>query len=299
MTAAPFTRERAEWVLTVACRSEALNVSGATRLRFGENAIYYLPHEEKVVRIGRSIVAAAKEILVSTWLVDTNYPVTKVASEFRDGPIVVDDLPVTIWEYISESGPPISAGEFGEMLRALHLVPEPVDFQLPVFSPMPKVEGRLKELALTDFPEPELLFLWERFRQLSDDFAHLRFELPAGPIHGDAHPGNLMRSSDGGILLIDLEDFCYGPREWDAAVLSVRHRAFGWESGAEYRSYVAAYGYDPLDWAGFSTLRAVRELNMTTWLAQRFDESDEVAAEVLKRVADLRDDQTFREWRAF
>jgi hypothetical protein len=299
MTMVPFTGERAERALMAACRLGDLNASDATRLRFGENAIYHLPLERKVVRIGRSVVAAAKEVLVAAWLADNNFPATRVASEFRDGPMMVDDLPVTVWDFITESGPPISPGEFGRVLRDLHSVPEPSDFRLPKFSPMPKVEGRLDELALTDFPRSELTFLREHFFRLSDDFAGLRFELPPGPIHGDAHPGNLMRSDTGAILLIDLEDFCYGPREWDAIVMSVRHEAFGWESDAEYHSYVAAYGYDPLSWSGYPTLRAIRELNMTTWLAQGFAESDEVATEVLKRVADLRDDQAFRDWRVF
>jgi thiamine kinase-like enzyme len=108
-----------------------------------------------------------------------------------------------------------------------------------------------------------------------------------------------MRSTDGNLYLIDFEDFAYGPREWDAAVLSVRHQAFGWASDAEYRSYADAYGFDPIDWPGFPVVRAARELNMTTWLAQTMDESPEVEAEVYKRLSDLRDDQAPRNWRVF
>jgi aminoglycoside phosphotransferase (APT) family kinase protein len=297
--AAPFTPERAGRALMTACRMGGLDAAGATRLRFGENAIYFLPQERKVIRVGRSIVAAAKEVLVAAWLAENGFPATAVADEFLDGPIVVDDLPVTVWNFISESGPPISAAEFGRVLRELHSLPEPTDFQLPRFSPMPKVESRLEQLALTDFPESELVFLHELFIQLSSDFSSLHFELPPGPIHGDAHPGNLMRSDGGAIILIDLEDFSRGPREWDASVMSVRHQAFGWESEAEYQSYVEAYGYDPIAWPGFPVIRSVRELNMTTWLAQSFAESSEAAAEVLKRVADLRDNQTPRDWRVF
>lgn len=297
--AAPFTAERAESALMAACHIGGLNPSGATRLRFGENAIYHLPNEQKVIRVGRSIVAAAKEVLVATWLADNGLPAATVAPNFLDGPMVVDDLPVTVWNHIRESGPPITASEFGRVLRDLHSVPEPAEFQLPKFSPMPKVEGRLDHLASTDIPERDLAFLRERFHQLSAEFSRLDFELPPGPIHGDAHPGNLMRSDRGAILVIDLEDFCYGPREWDAAVMSVRRQAFGWESEAEYRGYVKAYGYDPLDWPGFPVLRAVRELNMTTWLAQSYEQSSEVAAEVLRRIADLGDDQTLRDWRVF
>jgi hypothetical protein len=62
---------------------------------------------------------------------------------------------------------------------------------------------------------------------------------------------------------------------------------------------VTAYGFDPIDWAGFSAVRAARELNMTTWLAQKFGESRRVDDEILKRIADLGDDQAVRQWRVF
>jgi aminoglycoside phosphotransferase (APT) family kinase protein len=297
--AGSFTPERTSSVLVAACRAAGLDSSGVTSLGFGENALYFLPRERKVIRIGRSMVAAVKEVLVAAWLADNGFPAVQVAAGFRDGPIVVDGLPVTVWDYISESGPPITAGEFGRVLHDLHAVPEPAQFQLPRFSPMPKVKGRLQQLTQMNFPEPELTFLAAHCDRLAAEYSSLRFELPPGPIHGDSHPGNLMRTEHGAILLLDLEDFCYGPREWDAAVMGVRHQAFGWESDEEYQSYVEAYGYNPLDWPGFPVLRAIRELNMTTWLSQRFDESAEVAAEVLKRVHDLGNDQALRDWRVF
>jgi aminoglycoside phosphotransferase (APT) family kinase protein len=242
--------------------------------------------------------AATKEVNVAAWLASHEFPAATVATESADGPMVASGLSVTFWNYINETGPSISAAELGEVLRDLHAIPSPTTFGLPPFSPMPKVESRLAQLALSDFPESRLTILRERFAELSDMYSALSFELPIGPIHGDAHVGNLMRSG-GRIVLIDLEDFCFGPREWDAAVFAVRYQAFGWESRAEYERYVEAYGYDPIQWSGFAVVRAIRELNMTTWLAQRFDESPEVAAEVLKRVADLRDDQARRDWRVF
>ncbi|GAB3914663.1 hypothetical protein GCM10029964_126530 [Kibdelosporangium lantanae] len=145
----------------------------------------------------------------------------------------------------------------------------------------------------------DIEFLRDKFKDLSTEYEQLRFVLPPGPIHGDAHVGNLMRARDGQIKLIDLEDFAFGPREWDAAVLSVRHQAFGWVTEEDYQRYVAAYGFDPIKWDGFPVIRAIRELNMTTWLAQTMGESADVADEVRKRISDLRDDQTPRDWRAF
>ncbi len=108
-----------------------------------------------------------------------------------------------------------------------------------------------------------------------------------------------MRSTDGTIRLIDFEDFCHGPREWDVAVEAVRHRALGWVSESDYRSYVEQYGFDVIDWSGFPTVRAARELNMITWLAQRLRQAPEIDAEVRQRISDLRDNQSARQWHTF
>lgn len=39
---------------------------------------------------------------------------------------------------------------------------------------------------------------------------------PAGLLHGDLHNGNLMATAEG-VILIDWESACLGPKEWDAA----------------------------------------------------------------------------------
>lgn len=296
---ASFTSERAEAVLIRACYLTRLDPQGATRLRFGENAIYNLPRENRVVRIGRSIVAAAKEVHIAGWLEDHEFPAVKLAPGFADGPMIVDDLPVTVWHHVDQSDQAITTAEFGRILRGLHSLPRPVEFQLPQFHPMPKIIERIDQLAHTTIPESDLLFLRDKYAEILAAFDGLDFALPQGPIHGDAHPGNLMRTVSGEILLIDFEDFAHGPREWDAAVMSVRHQAFGWESAEDYRSYVEAYGFDPLEWSGYSVIRAARELNMTTWLAQKYGESRRVDAEISKRITDLRDDQAVRHWSVF
>lgn len=46
------------------------------------------------------------------------------------------------------------------------------------------------------------------------------YELPSKFIHGDVHSGNLLVTSGGRIVLVDLESSCEGPMEWDAAQIS-------------------------------------------------------------------------------
>ena len=297
MTTTSFTSDRAHGVLTAACESAGLDADDAVLLRFGENAIYRLPGCSAVGRVGRSVSAARKEVNVARWLAGHGYPAGRVLPDIEQ-PVIIEDTPVTFWEYIEDNGEAVSSAEFGKILHDLHALPHPSDFTLPDFAPMPKVEKRLEELS-GQLPDADLQFLRHRYEKVSADFEEIEFVLPPGPIHGDAHPGNIMRPTGGPLTLIDFEDFAFGPREWDAAVLSVRHQAFGWASDAEYRAYTDAYGFDPIDWSGFPVLRAARELNMTTWLAQSVGESLEIETEVRRRIADLRDDQAPRHWRVF
>lgn len=296
-TTKAFTSERTQAVFEAACAFAGLDAAGAKRVRFGENAIFRLADSSAVVRVGRSIPAATKEVLVAGWLAENAFPAA-TSLPGAEQPFIEDGLPVTFWNCLEEDDTPITPAEFGKLLHDLHALPHPKDFRLPAFSPMPKVEPRLQALK-GKLPEADLDFLRERYEELSEKFQALEFPLPAGPVHGDAHPGNVMRAPDGTLNLIDFEDFAFGPREWDAAVLSVRHQAFGWASEAEYDSYTEAYGFDPISWEGFPVVRATRELNMTMWLSQTVDESAEVKAEVEKRISDLRDDQAPRHWKVF
>lgn len=66
-------------------------------------------------------------------------------------------------------------------------------------------------------------------------------------------------------VLLDLERFSIGAREWDLVVAAV-YRRVGWYTEAEYGEFIDAYGWDVRDWSGFEMLAAARELRMTAWL---------------------------------
>lgn len=297
-TVAAFTPRLTRTVLEEACRSVGLDPNGAILARLGENAMYRLRDESVMVRIGRSEKAARKEAHVAQWLASHEFCAVRSAGHWNQ-PVIVDGLPVTFWEFIHEDMQPVTSADLGRTLRQLHSLPKPTSFQLPSFSPMPKVEERVRRLPEWLLSSADADFLRLRHREISTEFANLDFALPPGPVHGDAHAGNLMRSANGTIKLIDFEDFCHGPREWDIAVEAVRHQALGWVSESDYRSYVAEYGVDVIDWPGYPVVRAARELNMTTWLAQRLGQKEEIDVEVRRRISDLREDQSARHWRTF
>ncbi len=292
----PFDAVGTRVVLDEACSQLQLNGADASLVRLGENAIYQLPRERVVARIARRGDACQKEVEVARWLAQQDFPAVRLVEKLpqlcRFGGHVV-----TWWELIEEGPEPPQFIDFAEILRELHELPAP-SFALPTFVPMRRVSQRLKHAPTQIRAEDKQFLEWlhEHFEQ---DYGGLRFELAPGPIHGDAHIGNLMRGRDGVVRLIDFERFARGPREWDVSVLAAAHQRFGWMDAAEYQRCVEIYGWDPTSWSGYPTLRAVRELNMTTWLMQRAGESGEVDAEIATRLADLRSGTSARRWHQF
>jgi len=291
----PFTRNATRAILGSACRDQGLDDAGAVLLRHGENAVYRLAHDPVIVRIARHPDVPRREVAVASWLADRDFPAVRL-TESLDQLRVVGGRVVTWWDLIVEPTQKPTFTDLAEVLRRLHDLPPATTFSMPPFDPMPRVLGRLEAVgdAIT---QPDRQFIVDRQAELRAVYESMSFELDPGPVHGDAHIGNLMRREDGTVVLIDFEAFAWGPREWDASVLAAAYVAFGWMDETEYRRCVEAYGWDPLTWSGFPTMRAIRELNMVTWLLQRAGESGEVDEEIARRLADLRNDDLPRRWR--
>jgi Ser/Thr protein kinase RdoA (MazF antagonist) len=286
-----------------ACSTVGLDASNARLVRIGENALYDLGSVPVIVRIARSLRVkedVRKEMRVARWLAEAAYPAARLASIETDcDPLIVDSrYPVTFWERVDiGSGKPSSA-DLGRLLRRLHELSAPAWLQLPKFEPFARVEARLG--SPPESVDPKCIeFLRERLQDLSARYATLQFELQFGPVHGDAHPGNLLCTTTDHVVLIDFEAFCFGPREWDLSLTAAHRYGFEWVTDAQYRDFVTAYGYDVAEWPGFPVLRAIRELTMTTWLMQMSDDSPEASAEFRRRVDDLRSGRFPRRWSAF
>jgi Ser/Thr protein kinase RdoA (MazF antagonist) len=188
--------------------------------------------------------------------------------------------------------------DLGYVLRGLHdLAPSP-GLGLGPFEPFRDLPDRLK-LAPASVRHDDVEFLAQRGDELGEAYARLSFELPEGPIHGDAHPGNLMRDTNGTVVLADLECFAIGPREWDIALPAAYRYSLNWLSDEGYRAFSEVYGYDVSHTPCFPVLRAMREVNMTAWLMQNVDESADIRAEFNRRMADLRNPDAPRRWHAF
>ncbi|KAF5994040.1 phosphotransferase enzyme family protein [Streptomyces sp. WAC00263] len=291
-----FTSPGVTRVMAAACRAAGLDRRGAELIRLGENALFRLRSVPVIVRIARSVeylASAHKEVAVSRWLASEGFPAARVVEDLEQ-PLMVDGHPVTFWHLIVEEGRPATYGELGAVLRALHALALPEGLELPRYSAFGLSDLRLERA--TGVSEDDLEFLRKRGEELKDRLAELQFGLPLGPVHGDAHTDNLIVDKTGVVHLIDLENFCVDHPEWDLEVAAHEYHRLGWVTEEQYADFVRAYGRDLREWPGFATLCAIQEFKMTTWLMQNVSEGEDVAQEVGRRIASLRDDAAPRNW---
>src|ERR1700722_16423144 len=292
-----FTGAEASTALAEACTQAGITREDAELVRLGENAIFRLPADRLVVRIGRNIEVlndARKEVAAAAWLHDAGLPAAETTA--REQPIIVRDKPVTFWKLIDDSGARPTLAALGAILRTLHSLAVPDDLGLPSFNMFDRVLPRLQQAeVLTD---RERTFLIQRLEYLRREYKELASTLPTSAVHGDAHQGSLIQTPDGSVILIDFERFAFGPPETDLAVTATEY-LICWHAESDYASFCDACGFDVIQWDGFPVLRAINELKMTTWLMQNVGESEQIANEFRTRLASLHDDDAPRDWHPF
>ncbi|MDQ0376472.1 phosphotransferase family protein [Amycolatopsis thermophila] len=280
-------------VLTAAVAAAGLSAAGAEPIRFGENDLWRLPGGlvARIARAGQA-TAAAKEVAVARWLEDNGVDAVRLAPGV-DQPVSVDGRAVTFWLEL----PPHEAGTVADVavaLRQVHKLAPPTGFQLPRLDPFVRLAQRID--GATTGTDDDRAWLNRQLASLRDRFTTLPEGLPHGVVHGDAWRGNIARTRDGRVILLDLERCALGPPEWDLVSTAVSRVTTGWLSEADWAAYCDAYGQDVTRWAGFETLRDIRELRMTLMACQLAAENPRYSAQAAHRVACLRGLHGARPW---
>lgn len=275
----------------------AIDTADARLLRIGENAIFRLPGRV-VARVARTLAYEAdarKEVAVARWLESEGYPAVRALS--IDQPVVVDERVVTFWEVISDEDSYGSTSEVASLLVRLHGMETPRSLDLPALRPFARAELRIDVNRWLGSDDRD--FLQGRLEDLRAKYADLNFPLPQGVIHGDASVGNVLHDREGRPVVIDLDGFAIGPREWDLVLTAMYYDSFGWHTREEYEAFVRVYGFDVMEWPGYSVLRDVREFLMVTWLSQKAPGDERVATEVRKRIVALRTGGAKKDWQPY
>lgn len=282
-------------LLQEACTARGQDANGARLMRLGSNAVYRL-EAPVVVRIGRpdaDNAAVSQTVAVARWLESTGYPA--VGAIDVDQPLIIGGHAVTFWEALADEYATIE--EVADVLARLHALTAPASLHLPELEPFADADKRIAE---SDWLSPDdRKYMTDELARLRDEYARLEFVLPQGVIHGDANIGNVLHDYRGKPVVIDLDDFCTGPREWDLIQTAVYADHFGWHTPEQYDTFVRVYGYDLTKWSGYPVLADVREFIMVTWMIQKAGESEQTATEARKRLNALRTGASRGDWLPF
>jgi hypothetical protein len=153
-----------------------------------------------------------RDVAVSRFLTERGVRVVSPATDAPAGPHFAEGLPVTLWNHEAHDpdhryAPDVVAGSLAEVHAALREYPG----ELPRRGPLDDL-GRIFDRFDLDGAAPRLRAEAARIEAGLPDVA-------VRPLHGDAHPGNLIATATGPRWL-DFEDTWRGPLGWDLATLA-------------------------------------------------------------------------------
>jgi aminoglycoside phosphotransferase (APT) family kinase protein len=285
-------------LLQEACAATGLSASSARLLRLGSNAVYRLaaPVVARIARPDAGLETARRTVAVARWLQSAGYPAVRAIDV--DQPVVINNHAITFWEAVSDDGSEYATiAEVAEVIAELHRLTVPENLHLPELEPFESAGDRI---AYSEWLSPDDRdYMIHELVRLQGEYARLDFVLPSGVIHGDASIGNVLHDEQGNPVVIDLDSFATGPREWDLIQTALFYDHYGWHTREEYETFARVYGYDIMQWPGYPVLADVREFMQVTWMIQKAGENEKTAAEARKRVGALRSGASRKDWLPF
>jgi Ser/Thr protein kinase RdoA (MazF antagonist) len=180
---------------------------------------------------------AAFEIEVAARLAGTGTPLAAPDTRVEARVYEQDDFAVTLWTYHHPVAPrEIAPDEYADALARLHRGMREADV---TGGWVPHFLARVDEAQdLIDDPanNPEIAgadrqLVGEALRTMRA--AIVARSTPEQLLHGEPHPGNLLRTKDG-LLFVDLETCCVGPVEFDIAHATINASGPPIEVAARY-----------------------------------------------------------------
>lgn len=283
--------ESARRAAATAAREWAL--AEPTLLRRGMNAIYVCGHE--IVRVGRATAPAAASHDLAAVLADHGVPVAAPAAEHT---MDIDGFAVTGWEQIRGDELPIDWVAVGAAVARIHTIdPSEIPAAYPIPSP-------------TTFP-------WWDFDTLLDSVADRidadalaglgrtiragrswRDDIGRGAVvcHGDVHPGNVLMTGAGPVL-IDFDLLCHAAPAWDHAMLTTYATRWGGTADV-YPAFARGYGRSLADDELTASIAALRNVAATLMRVRAGITDDAARAEAERRLRFWRGDPAAPQWLA-
>jgi hypothetical protein len=154
----------------------------------------------------------ARENAVASHLTRHLAPIIPLHPDLPPGPHEHLGYPLNFWRFVTVVGTTPNPEEIGRTLHQCHVALRTLAEPLPMLAILTESLAILQNRAL--FPTPTCELLHGHLTTSIDLLSTCA--CPHQPLHGDAHMGNLMQTTEG-LLWTDWEDAFSGPVEWDLA----------------------------------------------------------------------------------
>lgn len=231
-------------------------------LRRGMNAIFIAG--DVVLRVGHTTCDPAAALRLAELLAGHGIRVPRHRASFVDQ---VEHVSVVVQDVIEPSGE-IDWEQIGRMIRTVHTIPvAAANAVIPVPRCTEFSHWSMRSLLRSVVDDQRIALDGDERRALERAVERLehwpRAAAAASQVlcHGDVHPGNVIPTSNGPVV-IDWDLLCVGPAAWDHAALLRWEERWGGEPHL-YERFCAGYGSDLRDDALASTLADGRLLAAT------------------------------------
>lgn len=264
-----------------------------TLLRRGMNAIYVCGDE--VVRVGRATAPAAASHALAAVLAEHGVPTTApVVGHAAD----LDGFAATGWGRIRDGGGPIDWEAVGAAVARIHTIdPSELPAAYPVPSPVTFPWWDFDEMldSLHEHIDADALAGLTRTIRSGQNW---RDDVEHGAVvcHGDVHPGNVLATSDGPVL-IDFDLLCFAPPGWDHAMLTTFASRWGGDADV-YPAFARGYGRSLVDDELTVTVASLRNVAATLLRVRAGVTDPDARAEAEQRLRFWRGDPAAPQWRA-
>lgn len=278
----------------VACTAAELwELAPPELLRHGMNAIYACG--EVVLRVGRATAPAAASHDLVTALIGHGVPTVPPVPGLA---VDLDGFAVSAWERVRPVERPVDWESVGAAIAIAHRLdrselPESYPTPSPTVLPwwdfdamLAAVDGHVDAASRAGLSRAIENGRWWR-SAVSDE---------AVVCHGDVHPGNVMMSSDGP-LLIDWDLMCVANPAWDHAMLTTYADRWGGEPGV-YEAFATGYGRSLVDDELTRTLAHLRNAAATLMRVKAGLVDQHAMAEAERRLRYWAGDIAAPDWRA-
>ncbi|MBK1883279.1 aminoglycoside phosphotransferase family protein [Luteolibacter pohnpeiensis] len=192
-------------------RSDVLQNGNTVVVRLTETLVARIVADVDGPRQGTSWFE--RENAIAQHLAVLGAPVIPMHPELPPGPYHHSGYPVNFWKFVTQIELEPTPGEIGSTLHHCHRLLE--SFQ----QPLPKLAILHESLELLETLEQRGQFTTNTADLLRESLAKSLDKIESStmqPLHGDAHPGNVLNTTEG-LLWTDWEDAFLGPIEWDLA----------------------------------------------------------------------------------